>query len=81
MPENFLNLWSDLDIQFCEAHGSPNKVSLKRSSPRCIKKKKKTIKTQKPRENLKHSKRGVGKKAYNLQRPSFKLSVDSQQKT
>ena len=41
MPENFLNLWSDLDIQFCEAHGSPNKVSLKRSSPRCIKKKKK----------------------------------------
>lgn len=67
MSENFLNLWSDLDIQFCEAHGTPYKVSLKRSSPRHIKKK--TIKTQKPRQNPKHSKRGVGKKPITYKGP------------
>ena len=36
MNENFLNLRSDLDSQVYQAHRSPNRFNLKRSSPRYI---------------------------------------------
>lgn len=36
MTENFTNLERDFDIQVNEAYRSPNKLNLKRSSPRHI---------------------------------------------
>lgn len=51
MAKNFPNIKRDLDIPVHEAHGLPNKLSLKISSSRHI-----IIKLSKIKENLKSSK-------------------------
>ena len=60
-------MWSDLDIQFCEAHGSPNKLSLKRSSPRHILKKLLKLKNQE--RILNTARGGWGKKPITYKGP------------
>ena len=52
MTENFTNLERDFDIQVNEAYRSPNKLNLKRSSPRHI-----TVKLSKARKNLRNGRR------------------------